>query len=244
MLDEPSIGLHQRDNQRLIQALEALRDLGNTVLVVEHDEDTIRKADYVLDLGPGAGKNGGHVIASGTPQEIMDNPASITGQYLAGKIDIVTRPTPDKAPRPLNGKWLTVEGAHSHNLNDVTAHFPLGVMTVVTGVSGSGKSTLVNDILYRSLAKELYGSREEPGKHGAVRGIDQLDKVIQIDQSPIGRTPRSNPATYTGVFTAMRDLFAMLPESRERGTSRGGSRSTCRADDARLARAKASGASR
>ena len=224
VLDEPSIGLHQRDNQRLIMALEALRDLGNTVLVVEHDEDTIRKADYVLDLGPGAGKNGGVLIASGTPQEIMDNPESITGQYLAGKIDIVTRPTrvrddgsEDKAPRPLNGKWLTVEGAHSHNLNDVTAHFPLGVMTVVTGVSGSGKSTLVNDILYRSLAKELYGSREEPGKHGAVRGIDQLDKVIQIDQSPIGRTPRSNPATYTGVFTAMRDLFAMLPESRERG---------------------------
>ena len=217
VLDEPSIGLHQRDNQRLIMALEALRDLGNTVLVVEHDEDTIRKADYVLDLGPGAGKNGGVLIASGTPQEIMDNPASVTGQYLAGKIDIVTRPTPDKAPRPLSGKWLTVEGAHSHNLNDVTAHFPLGVMTVVTGVSGSGKSTLVNDILYRSLAKELYGSREEPGKHGAVRGIDQLDKVIQIDQSPIGRTPRSNPATYTGVFTAMRDLFAMLPESRERG---------------------------
>jgi excinuclease ABC subunit A len=217
VLDEPSIGLHQRDNQRLITALERLRDLGNTVLVVEHDEDTIRKADYVLDLGPGAGKNGGFLIASGTPREIMDNPASITGQYLAGKIDIVTRPTPDKAPRPLTGKWLTVEDAHSHNLLNVTAHFPIGVMTVVTGVSGSGKSTLVNDILYRSLAKELYGSREEPGKHGAVRGIDQLDKVIQIDQSPIGRTPRSNPATYTGVFTAMRDLFAMLPESRERG---------------------------
>jgi len=217
VLDEPSIGLHQRDNQRLITALEALRDLGNTVLVVEHDEDTIRKADYVLDLGPGAGKNGGFLIASGTPQEVMDNPESLTGQYLSGKIDIVTRPTPDKAPRPLTGKWITVEDAHSHNLLGVTAHFPLGVMTVVTGVSGSGKSTLVNDILYRALAKDLYGSREEPGKHGAVRGIDQLDKVIQIDQSAIGRTPRSNPATYTGVFTAMRDLFAMLPESRERG---------------------------
>ncbi|MGA7155569.1 MAG: excinuclease ABC subunit UvrA [Acidobacteriaceae bacterium] len=217
VLDEPSIGLHQRDNQRLINALENLRDLGNTVLVVEHDEDTIRKADYVLDLGPGAGKNGGEVMASGTPAEIMANPASITGQYLAGHIDIITRPTPDRAPRPLTGRWLSVQDATSHNLQNVTAHFPLGVMTVVSGVSGSGKSTLVNDILYRSLAKELYGSREEPGQHKAIHGADQLDKVIQIDQSPIGRTPRSNPATYTGVFTAIRDLFAMLPESRERG---------------------------
>ena len=213
VLDEPSIGLHQRDNQRLINALEDLRNLGNTVLVVEHDEDTIRKADYVLDLGPGAGKNGGHLIADGTPQQIMDNPASITGQYLAGKIEIVARAN----PRELTGNWITVEDAHSHNLQNVTAHFPLGVMTVITGVSGSGKSTLVNDILYRALAKNLYGSREEPGQHGRVIGVDQLDKVIQIDQSPIGRTPRSNPATYTGVFTAMRDLFAMLPESRERG---------------------------
>ena len=217
VLDEPSIGLHQRDNQRLISALEDLRDLGNTVLVVEHDEDTIRKADYVLDLGPGAGKNGGHVMASGTPAEIMANPNSVTGQYLAGHIDIVTRPTPDKAPRPLDGRWLSVQDATSHNLQHVTAHFPLGVMTVVSGVSGSGKSTLVNDILYRSLAKELYGSREEPGAHKAIHGAEQLDKVIKIDQSPIGRTPRSNPATYTGVFTAIRDLFAMLPESRERG---------------------------
>ncbi len=217
VLDEPSIGLHQRDNQRLISALEDLRDLGNTVLVVEHDEDTIRKADYVLDLGPGAGKNGGHIMASGTPAEIMANPNSVTGQYLAGHIDIVTRPTPDKAPRPLSDRWLSVQDATSHNLQKVTAHFPLGVMTVVSGVSGSGKSTLVNDILYRSLAKELYGSREEPGAHKAIHGAEQLDKVIQIDQSPIGRTPRSNPATYTGVFTAIRDLFAMLPESRERG---------------------------
>jgi excinuclease ABC subunit A len=222
VLDEPSIGLHQRDNQRLIAALEDLRDLGNTVLVVEHDEDTIRKADYVLDLGPGAGKNGGFLIAAGTPTEIMANPASITGQYLSGAIDIVTRPTPGidgkpGAPRPLTGNWLSVQDATSHNLQNVTAHFPLGIMTVVSGVSGSGKSTLVNDILYRSLAKELYGSREEPGAHKAIHGADQLDKVIQIDQSPIGRTPRSNPATYTGVFTAIRDLFAMLPESRERG---------------------------
>jgi len=217
VLDEPSIGLHQRDNQRLISALEDLRDLGNTVLVVEHDEDTIRKADYVLDLGPGAGKNGGRIMASGTPAEIMANPNSVTGQYLAGHIDIVTRPTPGKAPRPLTGRWLSVQDATSHNLQNVTAHFPLSVMTVVSGVSGSGKSTLVNDILYRSLAKELYGSREDPGAHKAIHGADQLDKVIQIDQSPIGRTPRSNPATYTGVFTAIRDLFAMLPDSRERG---------------------------
>ncbi len=217
VLDEPSIGLHQRDNQRLIHALENLRNLGNTVLVVEHDEDTIRKADYVLDLGPGAGKNGGHLIAAGTPQDIMDAPASLTGQYLAGRIEIVARP----APRPLTGKWITVEDATAHNLQHVTAHFPLGVMTVVTGVSGSGKSTLVTDILYRALAKTLYGSREDPGAHGKVVGIDQIDKVIEIDQSPIGRTPRSNPATYTGVFTAIRDIFALLPESRERGYKAG-----------------------
>jgi excinuclease ABC subunit A len=213
VLDEPSIGLHQRDNQRLIHALENLRDLGNTVLVVEHDEDTIRHADYVLDLGPGAGKNGGVLIADGRPADIMANEASLTGQYLAGKIEIVAR----KEPRPLTGNWITVQDAHAHNLKNLTAHFPLGVMTVITGVSGSGKSTLVNDILYRALAKELYGSREEPGQHGRVIGIDQIDKVVEIDQSPIGRTPRSNPATYTGVFSAIRDIFAMLPESRERG---------------------------
>ena len=220
VLDEPSIGLHQRDNQRLIAALERLRDLGNTVLVVEHDEDTMRKADYLLDLGPGAGKNGGFLMAEGTPAEVMSNPESITGQYLAGRIDALSRPpnaNGETGPRALTGNWITIEDARSHNLQGVTAHFPLGVMTVVTGVSGSGKSSLVNDILYRSLARELYGSREEPGQHGRVIGVDQLDKVIQIDQSPIGRTPRSNPATYTGVFTAIRDLFAMLPESRERG---------------------------
>jgi excinuclease ABC subunit A len=213
VLDEPSIGLHQRDNQRLITALESLRNLGNTVLVVEHDEDTIRHADYVLDLGPGAGKLGGHVVAEGTPAEIMRAPESLTGRYLAGDAAILHRPE----PRPLTGTWITVEGARSHNLKNITAKFPVGVMTVVTGVSGSGKSTLVNDILYRALAKQLYGSREEPGEHTRIRGFENIDKAIRIDQSPIGRTPRSNPATYTGVFAAIRDLFAMLPESRERG---------------------------
>jgi excinuclease ABC subunit A len=217
VLDEPSIGLHQRDNMRLIVALESLRDLGNTVLVVEHDEETIRHADYVLDLGPGAGRLGGSVVAEGPPSAIMAEPASLTGRYLAGEISTIQR----LVPRPVSGKWVTVEGARSHNLRDLTVKFPLGVMTVVTGVSGSGKSTLVNDILYRSLARELYGSREAPGDHTRIRGFDNLDKAVRIDQSPIGRTPRSNPATYTGVFTAIRDLFAMLPESRERGYKAG-----------------------
>ena len=213
VLDEPSIGLHQRDNKRLIAALESLRDLGNTVLVVEHDEDTIRHADYVLDLGPGAGKLGGYVVAEGKPAEIMAEPKSLTGRYLSGETTVMHR----DAPRPLLGKWIAVEGARSHNLQNVTARIPLGVMTVITGVSGSGKSTLVNDTLYRALAKELYGSREEPGRHARIKGFEQIDKAVRIDQSPIGRTPRSNPATYTGVFAAIRDLFAMLPESRERG---------------------------
>ncbi len=217
VLDEPSIGLHQRDNQKLIAAMENLRDLGNTVLVVEHDEDTIRKADYVLDLGPGAGKNGGALIAAGTPEEVAAMPESLTGRYISGEIDIRS----NDAPRALSGKELVVEGARSHNLQNVTARFPLGVLTVITGVSGSGKSTLVNDILYRSLAKELYRSKDEPGPHTAVRGIEQIDKAVQIDQSPIGRTPRSNPATYTGVFTQIREYFAMLPESRERGYKSG-----------------------
>jgi excinuclease ABC subunit A len=217
VLDEPSIGLHQRDNNRLIEALERLRDLGNTVLVVEHDEDTIRHADYVLDLGPGAGRLGGCVVAEGTPEQIMATPQSLTGRYLSGASTIMHR----EKPRKLTGKWLVVTGAREHNLQDLNIRVPLGVMTVVTGVSGSGKSTLINDILYRSLAKTLYGSREEPGAHDALRGAEQIDKVIRIDQSPIGRTPRSNPATYTQVFSPIRDLFAMLPESRERGYKAG-----------------------
>jgi len=213
VLDEPSIGLHHRDNNRLLKALEELRDLGNTVLVVEHDEETIRRADYVIDLGPGAGRQGGKLVASGTPQDIMDSPDSLTGAYISGKTQIAMLP---ERRRP-NGSVITLLGARENNLRNLDVPFPLGVMTVVTGVSGSGKSTLVNDILYRSLAKQLYRSREEPGAHKAITGAENIDKVIRIDQSPIGRTPRSNPATYTGVFAQIRDLYAMLPESRERG---------------------------
>jgi excinuclease ABC subunit A len=213
VLDEPSIGLHHRDNGRLLTALENLRDLGNTVLVVEHDEETIRRADYVIDLGPGAGRHGGELVASGTPAEIMNAPASLTGAYISGRQHIAMLPE----RRSPNGKALTVLGARENNLKNLDVVFPLGVMTVVTGVSGSGKSTLVNDILYRALAKQLYRSREEPGTHKAITGAELIDKVIRIDQSPIGRTPRSNPATYTGIFAQVRDLYAMLPESRERG---------------------------
>ncbi len=213
VLDEPSIGLHHRDNHRLLTALEELRDLGNTVLVVEHDEETIRRADYVIDLGPGAGRHGGNLVARGTPEEITHIPGSLTGAYISGRTQIQMLPE----RRPMNGAGITILGAQENNLKSLNVTFPLGVMTVITGVSGSGKSTLVNDILYRALAKKLYRSREEPGKHKAISGIENIDKAIRIDQSPIGRTPRSNPATYTGVFGQIRDLFAMLPESRERG---------------------------
>jgi len=213
VLDEPSIGLHHRDNNRLLKALEELRDLGNTVLVVEHDEETIRRSDYVIDLGPGAGRHGGELVAHGTPQEIMEAPQSLTGAYISGRAQIEMLPE----RRTPNGGAVTILGARENNLKNLDVTFPLGVMSVVTGVSGSGKSTLVNDILYRALARTLYRSREEPGAHKAISGAENIDKVIRIDQSPIGRTPRSNPATYTGVFSAIRDLYAMLPESRERG---------------------------
>ena len=216
ILDEPSIGLHQRDNDRLLAALKNLRDLGNTLIVVEHDEDTMREADYIVDIGPGAGSHGGEVVACGTAEEIMKIPESITGQYLSGALKI---PVPAVRKKPTG--WTTVQGAQENNLKNIDVDFPLGVMTVVTGVSGSGKSSLVNEILYKHLAKKLNRARTIPGKHKGIKGVEQLDKVIAIDQSPIGRTPRSNPATYTGVFDQIRDLFAATADAKAKGYSKG-----------------------
>ncbi|WP_107491224.1 excinuclease ABC subunit UvrA, partial [Thermobifida fusca] len=214
ILDEPSIGLHQRDNAKLIRTLKRMRDLGNTVIVVEHDEDTIRVADWVVDIGPGAGEHGGQVVVSGTVKELLEHPESITGQYLSGRRTI---PVPEKR-RPRDPKrQLVVKGARENNLRDIDVAFPLGVFTAVTGVSGSGKSTLVNEILYKALAKELHGARDVPGRHTRINGVHLVDKVVHVDQSPIGRTPRSNPATYTGVFDHIRKLFAQTTEAKVRG---------------------------
>jgi excinuclease ABC subunit A len=212
ILDEPSIGLHQRDNERLIATLERLRDLGNTVIVVEHDEGTMRAADHVVDMGPGAGEHGGHVVAEGPLDDILDVPGSLTGQYLSGRREI---PVPARRRRPSG--YVEIEGASQNNLRNVTAKVPLGTFTAVTGVSGSGKSTLVNEVLYKAAANRLHKAKKRPGSHRRVTGLDQIDKIINIDQSPIGRTPRSNPATYTGVFDHIRQLFTQTQESRARG---------------------------
>ena len=217
VLDEPSIGLHQRDNNRLLATLKHLRDLGNTLIVVEHDEDTMYAADHIIDIGPGAGANGGRVVAEGTAEEIKKNPDSITGAYLSRRKFI---PVPAKR-RPGNGKFIEVVGAAENNLKDLTVKFPLGTLTLVTGVSGSGKSTLVNEILYKGIASRLYHAKGKPGKHKKIKGLENIDKIIDIDQQPIGRTPRSNPATYTGVFDAIRDLFSQTSEARMRGYKAG-----------------------
>ncbi len=214
VLDEPSIGLHQRDNARLLETLVHLRDIGNTVIVVEHDEDAIRSADHVVDIGPGAGVHGGEIIAEGTPAEVMANPRSLTGQYLTGMLQI---PVPQTRRKPKKGRMLRVTGARANNLKDVTAEIPLGLFTCVTGVSGGGKSTLLIDTIYKAAARRLMGSRDMPAAHDLIEGLEHLDKIIDIDQSPIGRTPRSNPATYTGAFTPIRDWYAGLPEAKARG---------------------------
>lgn len=216
ILDEPSIGLHQRDNDKLIRTLKNLRDLGNTLIVVEHDEDTMLAADYIVDIGPKAGEYGGEVVATGTAKQIMKNKKSITGAYLSGKIKI---PVPQVRRKPSG--FLKVVGAQENNLKNIDVEIPLGIFTCVTGVSGSGKSSLVNQILYKRLAKELNRAKTKPGLHKDIEGFDQLDKIIAIDQSPIGRTPRSNPATYTGVFDQIRDLFAMTKDAKAKGYNKG-----------------------
>ena len=216
ILDEPSIGLHQRDNDKLLASLKGLRDLGNTLIVVEHDEDTMRAVDFLVDIGPGAGEHGGQVVVAGTPEEVEACPESLTGQYLSGKKKI---PVPDVRRKPTG--YITIKGAREHNLKNIDVKIPLGIMTVVTGVSGSGKSSLINEILYKTLARDLNRARTIPGDCDGIEGIDQLDKIIDIDQSPIGRTPRSNPATYTGVFDLIRDLFAATPDAKARGYSKG-----------------------
>ena len=214
VLDEPSIGLHQRDNARLLVTLKHLRDLGNSVIVVEHDEEAISIADYVIDIGPGAGVHGGQIVAEGTAEEVKNNPASLTGQYLSGARKI---PIPAQRVKPDPERWLTLTGAVGNNLKQVTLKLPVGLLVCVTGVSGSGKSTLINDTLYPAVARHLYGSSTEPAAHDEIDGLEFFDKVIDVDQSPIGRTPRSNPATYTGMFTPIRELFSGVPEARERG---------------------------
>jgi excinuclease ABC subunit A len=218
VLDEPSIGLHQRDNSRLLTTLKRLRDLGNTVIVVEHDEDAIMSADYLLDMGPGAGVHGGRVVAKGAPKDIMAAPQSLTGQYLSGSRQV---PMPGRRRKSRGGRKLTVKGARANNLAGITVDFPLATFTCITGVSGSGKSTLVVDTLYRALARRLHGARLHAGKHDGIDGLELIDKVVDIDQSPIGRTPRSNPATYTGAFTPIREWFSALPEARARGYKTG-----------------------